>query len=288
MVDQKILLREGGTVDFQFPQSALGQSLPHLGTGQNGDPLPGCRAADKACSADALYQRGGFASHGLQDGVHAVAGAAAGLPQQQGVPRQRLKGQRGLSREIRRGADCCHLLLPQKIHHMTWRDRCDVVHQRKINFIALDHLLRPAGVLDKGLDADSGQFPGQTAEDRRQAGLADGDGHTEAAVTVSAAVPQDPDGLFELSEYRVGVLQQAAAGVGDVDAAVHPLQKLHAIEGLQLLDRKAHRGLGHVQVFRSQGDALPGTDRPEDLQMTQRHSIPSITLVITYVFYINI
>lgn len=36
--------------------------------------------------------------------------------------------------------------------------------------------------------------------------------HTEAAVTVGSAVPQDPDGLFELSEYRVGVLQQAAAG----------------------------------------------------------------------------
>lgn len=150
---------------------------------------------------------------------------------------------------------------------MAWRDRCDVVYQRKINFIALDHLFRPAGVLDKGLDADLGQFPGQTAENRRQAGFADGDGHTEAAVTMGAAVPQDPNGLFKLTEHRVGVLQQAAAGVGDVDAAVHPLQKLHAIEGLQLLDRKAHRGLGHVQVFRSQGDALPGTDRPEDLQM---------------------
>ncbi len=74
---------------------------------------------------------------------------------------------------------------------------------------------------------------------------------------------------FDLREDRLGAVHQQPAGLGEPDAAPHPLQQRYADLGLQFGELMAHRRLGVVQRLGGRRDRTFAGDGHQYTQPTQ-------------------
>ena len=76
---------------------------------------------------------------------------------------------------------------------------------------------------------------------------------------------------FRPGQDRLGLAQEQASGLRQLDAAADPAEQLGAVAPFQRADRGADRRLRQVQSFRRPRDMLPLGDGDEDAKLFEGH-----------------
>ena len=225
---------------------------------------------------------------GLHHPVKLLPGAAALLPEEEGLPDKGIRGQGGARghRPVGGGQDGQVVLLVGL--PLEGGGVGEALHQGQVQAVVQQGLLQGFGGGHGDLDLHLRPLGGEGPQGLGQEAGTDGQAGPHGQLAHLVPVAQLPVQVLEQAGDPLAIGLEPPALLGEHQPPAHPVKQGHAVVGLQLPDGGADGGLGQVELLGGLGGAAPaGAHRQKDVNVANGHgnAFPYMNFVMILIVY---